>query len=108
MTEHRITIPGFDYDYCGRCGKYLIRDVEIARLENLIATAMARNRGKEAQELRGHINREKQLRNQPCLTTQKNQTPPGYPAQTERKNSTAQKSNALRKSARSAKNVTGL
>jgi hypothetical protein len=71
--KHRTTIPGLDYDYCDRCGNYLIRDCEIERLKNLIATAMARNRGKEAQELQALINREKFIRHQPCEKREKSQ-----------------------------------
>jgi hypothetical protein len=69
--NHKITIPGLDYDYCDRCGNYLIRDCEIDRLKILIATAMARNRGKEAQELQALINREKFIRSQPCEKREK-------------------------------------
>lgn len=63
---HRITIPGLDYDRCGQCGQYLIRDGEIQRLEELIAVAMARNRGKEAAELQTLLFTEKQRRSDPC------------------------------------------
>lgn len=72
--KHQVDIPGFCYDHCGRCGQWIIRDGEIQRLEELIATALARNRGKEVAALSELIANEKRIRNQPCLP--KNQKVP--------------------------------
>ena len=67
--NHRITIPGLDYDKCGQCGQYLIRDVECDRLEKLIAHALAKNRGKEAATMTEILSTEKQRRLAPCQPT---------------------------------------
>lgn len=69
---HRITIPGLDYDRCGDCGQYLIRDGEIQRMEQLISHKLARNRDKEATELQLILLTEKQRRSSPCPSNQSN------------------------------------
>lgn len=36
MAQHEFVIPGLDRQKCGKCGKWVCREIELERLKSLI------------------------------------------------------------------------